>query len=318
MWARVRPIVLISLLVALVATDCGKDKKRPVAEQPSPEKPAGGPYAVGTRTLHFVDESRPLQAADGPRRTLDTNLWYPAQGTPSEAEQPDAPPAEGPFPLIIFNHGRTGEPQQYAASFRIWARAGYVVAGIRHPLTVRGLPFPPVTEDIVNEPADVSFVITQLGREEAKLVDLDRVAVAGHSSGAIVALANGFNTCCYDDRVDAVLIESALAAPFPGGQYFTGLPATPVLLFHGDADQSFPYGNGRSLFEQLKAPKFFVTIKGGTHSDPYRDGPPDYHLVAAASLDFFDRYLKADDDALERLELDVAKYPFGQLDADPK
>jgi predicted dienelactone hydrolase len=313
----IRRILLLTLLVILVATACGKDKKRKEAE-PEPE-PTKGPYAVGTRTLHFVDESRPLafDNPDGPRRKLDTNIWYPAKGAPSEGEVPDAPAADGPFPLIVFNHGRAGEPQQYAASFRAWARAGYVVAGVRHPLTVRGLPFPGVTEDIVNEPADVSFVITQLGKDESDLVDLDHVAVAGHSSGAIVALANGFNTCCYDDRVDAVLLESVLAAPFPDGQYFTGLPNTPVLFFHGDADVSFPYNIGRGVFDEVKSPKFFVTIKGGSHSDPYRDGPPDYRLVADASLDFFDRYLKEEKDALTRLESDVAKYPFGQLEAVP-
>jgi predicted dienelactone hydrolase len=308
----VRRFLLLTLVLVLLTTSCGKDKKK--TSEPTATK---GPYAVGTRTFHFVDESRPLQAADGPRRTLDTNVWYPAEGAPSEAEVPDAPAADGPFPLIVFNHGRSGEPQQYAASFRIWARAGYVVAGVRHPLTIRGLPSP-VTEDIVNEPADVSFVITQLGEDEPDLVDLDHVAAAGHSSGAIVALANGFNTCCYDDRVDAVLLESVLPAPFPGGNYFKGLPATPVLFLHGDADGSFPYSGGRSLFEQMKPPKFFITIKGGSHSDPYRNGPPDYHLVADASLDFFDRYLKEDEDALSRLERDVAKYPFGQLEAVPE
>ena len=309
----VRRILLLTLVLLLVATACGKDKK----ENTGAPKPATGPFAVGTRTFHFVDESRPLQAEDGPRRTLDTNVWYPAEGAPSDTEVPDAPPAKGPFPLIVFSHGRSGEPQQYAASFRIWARAGYVVAGVRHPLTVRGLPFPTVTEDIMNQPADASFVITRMGDEQPELVDVDHVAVAGHSSGAINALASGFNTCCYDKRVDAVVLESVLAAPFAGGQYFTDLPDTPVLFFHGDADQSFPYAVGQGVFEQLKAPKFFVTIQGGRHSEPYRDGPPDYHLVAQASLDFFDRYLKDQQDALTRLERDVATFPFGQLEAVP-
>jgi predicted dienelactone hydrolase len=310
----VRRILLLTLVVLLVVTACGKDKK----EKAAAPSPARGPFAVGTRTLHFVDESRALQAADGPRRTLDTNIWYPAEGAASETEVPDAPAAEGPFPLIVFSHGRSGEPQQYAASFRMWARAGYVVAGVRHPLTVRGLPFPPVTEDIANQPADSSFVITRMGAEQSKLVDLDHVAIAGHSSGAINALASGFNTCCHDKRVDAVVLESVLLAPFSGGDYFEGVPATPVLFFHGDADTSFPYSGGRSVFEQVKAPKFFITIKGGSHSDPYRDGPPDYRLVAQASLDFFDRYLKDERAALGRLERDVASFPFGELEAVPE
>jgi fermentation-respiration switch protein FrsA (DUF1100 family) len=312
MLSRLRWALLAAFVLLLVVTACGKDEKKTVAAATK------GPFAVGTRTFHFVDESRRLQGESGPGRKLDTNVWYPAEGPPSETEVPDAPAAKGPFPLIVFNHGRSGEPQQYAASFRMWARAGYVVAGPRHPLTVRGLPFGAVTEDIVNEPADVSFVIRRLAAEQPKLVDVDHVAVAGHSSGAIVALAVGFNTCCDDERVDAVLLQSVIAPPFPGGEYFKGLPAKPVLFFHGDADIGFPFSAGHGLYEQAKPPKFFITIKGGSHSDPYRDGPPDYRLVARASLDFFDRYLKDDADALARLERDVAEFPFGELESVPE
>ena len=44
-----------------------------------------------------------------------TDVWYPDD-------------ADGPFPLIVFNHGQQGEPQQYAPSFEAWAGADYVVA----------------------------------------------------------------------------------------------------------------------------------------------------------------------------------------------
>ena len=307
---------LLGLLLAVLIVGSACGDKKDASQQTT------GPYAVGVRTVTFVDDSRALDARNtqpgAPRRRLVTNLWYPAEGVASDTEVADAKPAKGPFPLIVFSHGRSGEPQQYAASFRIWARAGYVVAGVRHPLTVRGLPFGAVTEDIVNEPADQTFVITKLGAEDSSLVDVDHVAVAGHSSGAIDALASGFNTCCHDKRVDAVVLESAIGPPFKGGTYFKGVPATPVLFFHGDADPEFPHAAGHDLFEQAKPPKFFVTIKGGGHTSPYRDGPPDFHLVAQASLDFFDRYLKDRKDALDRLRRDVAGFPFATLEAVPR
>jgi fermentation-respiration switch protein FrsA (DUF1100 family) len=277
---------------------------------------------VGVRTLTFVDASRPMRAnetgPDAPRRKIVTNVWYPAGGQPSEAETPDAAPAPGPFPLIVFSHGRSGEPQQYAASFRVWARAGYVVAAPRHPLTVRGSPGGGVTDDIQNQPADISFVITRMGAELPNDVDIDHVAVVGHSSGAITALGVGFNTCCHDDRADAVVLESVIPLPFAGGSYFEDLPATPVLFFHGDADGTFPIAAGRGVFQRARPPKFFVTIQGGGHTPPYRDGPPDFHLVAQVSLDFFDRYLKDRADALDRMQADVGMFPFGKLEAVPK
>jgi fermentation-respiration switch protein FrsA (DUF1100 family) len=274
---------------------------------------------VGTRTVTFIDTSRPNDSRDtspdAPRRTIVTNLWYPARGPAVNGEVANAPAAKGPFPLIVFSHGQSGEPQQYATVLRLWARAGYVVAAPRHPLTIRGSPS--VTGDIVNQPADVSFVITRMKAEESALADTNHVAVAGHSSGAITDLAAAFNTCCHDKRIDAVVLEAVFTVPFKGSMFKT-LPAVPVLVFHGDADHNVPIALGRSVFDQAKPPKFFVTIVGGAHSPPYRDGPPDAHLVAQASIDFFDRYLKDRDAALTRLTRDVASFPFGRLDAVPK
>jgi fermentation-respiration switch protein FrsA (DUF1100 family) len=114
-----------------------------------------------------------------------------------------------------------------------------------------------------------------------------------------------------------VVLESVVPLPFKGGTYFDGLPATPALFFHGDADGTFPIAAGRGVFQNARPPKFFVTIRGGGHSPPYRDGPPDFRLVAQVSLDFFDRYLKDRADALDRLRSDAAMFPFAQLEAVP-
>jgi fermentation-respiration switch protein FrsA (DUF1100 family) len=314
----------------LVAVACGHDDKpqtaarhsKPtVTTRQSAAQQTTGPYAVGVRTFTFVDESRPLNVKDtrpdAPRRTIVTNVWYPADGQPSDADVPDAPAARGPFPLIVFSHGQSGEPQQYEPSLRIWARAGYVVAAPRHPLTVRGTAGGTITADIQNQPADVSFVITRMHAELPKVVDIRHVAVDGHSSGAITALAAAFNTCCADDRIDAVVLESVIAPPFAGGSYFTGRPAKPVLFFHGDADFSFPIAAGHGVFQTAGPPKFFVTIHGGSHTTPYRGGPPDFHLVAQVTLDFFDRYLKDRAEALDRLRSDFATFPFAKLEAVP-
>jgi len=316
-----RRLLAPSLVLVLVLVGCGH--KRDKASPSSTTTPvAQGPFAVGTRTVTFVDTSRPNNRKDtrpdAPRRTIVTNIWYPAAGPPGDTEVPDARPAPARFPLVVLSHGRTAEAQQYAASIRIWVRAGYVVAGPRHPFTSRNSPFGSDTEDIQNQPADDSFVITRMAAEFPDLVDARHVAVVGHSSGALSALAAVFNTCCHDRRIDALVLEAVIAVPFTGGEYYDDLPDTPVLFFHGDADLTFPYAAGRAVFQHLHPPKFFVTIHGGTHSNPYRDGPPDFHLVAQATLDFLDRYLKDDDHALDRLSRDVAAYPFGTLEAVPR
>ena len=42
----------------------------------------------------------------------------------------------------------------------------------------------------------------------------------------------------------------------------------PVLISHGDADQTIPFAQGRQLFDAANEPKTFVEIDGGGHNDP--------------------------------------------------
>jgi fermentation-respiration switch protein FrsA (DUF1100 family) len=261
-----------------------------------------GPYRVGTRSVTFVDDSRPTPAYGASpavgTRTVITDLWYPADGNPDEGPLPDGPAADGPFPLIVFNHGQQGEPGQYALSFELWTRAGYVVAAPRHPLTVRGGAGAQFVNDVEGELGDVPFVVTRIDDELSDLADVDHLAVAGHSSGAIVAFGNAFGACCDDERVDAVLIE-ALPVP-PGGENAAEMKTTPVMFIHGDADL-IPPAVSHAVFEEAEPPKYFLTIPGGDHSDAYRSGPS-APLVAEAALAFFDLHLKGRDEALDGLK----------------
>ena len=261
-----------------------------------------GPYAVGTRTLTFVDETRETpafgDAAAQPTRTVVTDVWYPAAGDPATPSTPDAVAAEGPFPVIVFNHGQQGDPQQYTLAFEMWTRAGYVVAAPRHPLTVTGGPGGHFVDDIPGELGDVSFVIDQVDAEVGDLADLDHLAVAGHSSGAIVAYGVGFNTCCDDDRVDAVLVEGFLKIPLDG-EYADDLTGTPLMFLHGTADE-YPIDQAKAEFDAAQAPKVFFTIDGGNHSEDFRVGPR-AKLAAQAALHFFDFALKDRDAALATL-----------------
>lgn len=261
-----------------------------------------GPYRVGTRSVTFVDESRPTPAFEASpavrTRTVVTDLWYPAEGDPEGGPVADSPAADGPFPLIVFNHGQQGEPQQYALSFELWARAGYVVAAPRHPLSVLGGPGAQFANDIEGELGDVPFVITSVDEELSDLADVDHLAVAGHSSGAIVAFGNAFNTCCHDEGIDAVLVQALLDIPL-NGEYAAELKGTPVMFMHGDADPT-PPAESHAIFDEAEPPRYFLTIQGGDHSNVYRGGPS-APLVAEAALAFFDLHIKDRDEARDTL-----------------
>jgi fermentation-respiration switch protein FrsA (DUF1100 family) len=271
-----RRLLLLALpLLLFPLVGCGDDSA-PVE--------AAGTHAVATESFTFVDEDRVTPAfgssPEQPTRTVVTDVWYPSE-------------ADGPFPLIVFNHGQQGEPGQYAPSFERWASAGYVVAAPRHPLSVRGGPGAQFVDDMMGEIGDVPFTITSIEEELGSLVDDGNVAVAGHSSGAVVADAIAFDTCCLDDRVDAVVTESLINLPFDGGSA-TG-QGTPVLFVHGTADSN-PIAQSQTAFAEASAPKFLLTVEGGNHSEMYRGGP-EAGPIADAVLRFLDFALKGDDDA---------------------
>jgi fermentation-respiration switch protein FrsA (DUF1100 family) len=254
-----------------------------------PEVAPAGTHAVETQSFTFVDDSRttPSYAAQPelPERTVVTDVWLPAGD-------------EGSFPLIVFNHGQQGDPGQYATSFERWASAGYVVAAPRHPLTVRGGPGAVFVDDFEGELGDVPFTITAIGDELGDRVDMDHIAVAGHSSGAIVAFAVGFNTCCHDDRVDAVLTEALFNVPFDG-EYAEELRGTPVLFVHGTTDPH-PFADSQAAYDSSEPPRFLLAVESGSHSEIYRDAP-EAGPIADAALAFFDFALKDDADAVEVL-----------------
>ena len=123
-------------------------------------------FAVGLRLLHLVDTSRTITLANGTTepRALLTEVRYPALGASDRTDLPDAPAAraDGPFPLVVFGHGFDVTPALYARLLQSWARAGYVVAAPVFPLENADAPGGPDESDLVNQPADMSFVISRL------------------------------------------------------------------------------------------------------------------------------------------------------------
>lgn len=282
-----------AVTTALLAAACGDDESQGTE----------GPFAVGTRSMEFVDDTRPTPAfGDQPKqptRTVITDVWYPAEGAADAPAKPEAPAADGPFPLVVFNHGQQGEPQQYAPSFERWARGGYVVAAPRHPLTVRGGPGAQYVHDVDGEIGDIPFVITMMGEELPELADSEHVAVAGHSSGALASLAVGFGECCHDDRVDAVLLEGLPDVSFEGARPARGR-GTPLMIIHGTNDAA-TVEHARAAYDATRPPKFLFLVEGGDHSAMYRDGTQ-AGQVADAALTFFNYSLMGRERAVRRLQ----------------
>ena len=50
----------------------------------------------------------------------------------------------------------------------------------------------------------------------------------------------------------------------------------PVLMIHGDRDSVIPYRLGSRLYDTIREPKTFVTVRGGDHNDPLPADPDAY------------------------------------------
>jgi predicted dienelactone hydrolase len=261
-----------------------------------------GRFAVGKIVIHFRDPSR-LVTFPGQRpvpRPLTTVIRYPAAGDPSRTDIRDAPPARtaGPFPLIVFAHGFNVTPATYASLMRAWTRAGYVVAAPVFPLTNANTPGGANESDLVNQPRDMSFVISRLLARDAarysvlhRLINSHEIAVSGQSDGGSTALAVAYNSHFADHRIRAAMILSGAEIPGLGGYDFPA-PSPPLLAVQGTADSSNAPASTYRYFDVAPQPKFLLTLLGAGHLPPYTTQQPQLTIVERETIAFLDRYLK--------------------------
>jgi dienelactone hydrolase len=220
-------------------------------------------------------------------------------GDPSHVDVRGAAPAtsSGPFPLVVFGHGFNVTPAIYARLLRAWASAGYVVAAPIFPLGNENAPGGAKEWDIVNQPADMSFVITRILAASAaangilsQLVDPHAIAVSGQSDGGETALATAYNTHYLDRRVGAAIILSG--AELSGSGFYFPAPSPPLLASQGTADVINLPHNTYDFFGAARAPKFLLKLLGAPHLGPYTNEQPQLGVVERVTVAFLDRYLK--------------------------
>lgn len=259
-----------------------------------------GPYPVTVTPMMFIDPSRNTAGRGGAPghtgRALATDLIYPAA------------PAVGPFPLVVFAHGFGDSVATYLDLLRSVAGGGYVVAAPEFPLTSTAVPGALVRADVLNEPADMSFVITAVEQASAGAGPISArvapgpIAVMGHSDGAVTAAAVAYNSCCADSRAGAAIILSGAESDFRGTWFGGNSP--PMLAVHGDADTVNPLPSSQRLYSNSNTASFLVTVTGGTHLEPFTTDP-DRSLIARVAIDFLDAELRRDPAALARLRTDA-------------
>jgi dienelactone hydrolase len=251
---------------------------------PAAASPARPDTKIDVRIFRFVDHTRTIALPDDRHvpRPVTTVVRYPSSG--------------GPYPLVVFGHGFTLAPATYSALLRTWALAGYVVAAPVFPLGSARAPGGPTEADLPNQPGDISFVITrllELEREQGNplhgRIDPRRIAVAGHSDGAVTALAAAYDRRYRDPRIRAAVILSG-ARP-------TGMPGfppdgPPLLAVQGTADPINNVKYTEAFYRLAPRPKFLELLLGASHLPPYTTEQPQLGIVERVTIAFLDHYLE--------------------------
>jgi len=239
-------------------------------------------------------------------RQLTTRIFYPAVGNPGGEPIPNAPVADGVFPIVEFSHCLGGNPESYAPLIRPLAEAGFVVPAPVFPTTSTG------TEGNIgdvyngNQSMDVSEVITRTlalnetpGDPLAGHLDTGvGVGVAGHSLGGMTT--HGLLTAWPDSRIVAAVPFATVDMGDPTGQVRAN-----VLFVHGDQDPICQYSSAREAYAELPAPKSFLTHIGTGH-DEYIWSGVNHTQTVATYVDWMRWSLYGDTAARDRLPADAA------------
>lgn len=274
--------------------------------------PPTGSEPVGTRVIHFVDESRKdPYVTSGARRELAMRVWYPTSlGPTAKCESASyAPPAvwnyfaqlagvrpfpvktnscwetpvaSGQHPVIVFSPGFTATFTDYTFLTEDLASRGYIVAAVAHTYESTAVELrdgrlaksvigshlggPMKGDDRSISTAvqvrmlDLQSAVSELERLNsrdtafAKKLDLSRIAVAGHSLGALSALLE----VQAEPRVKAaILMDGFVPSALPSAT------KKPILLL-GAGRERWDATDCR-LWNNLAGPRLAVNLVGMEH-----------------------------------------------------
>ena len=273
-----------------------------------------GDYKVAVSYKTAIDESR--------QREIPMVMYYP-----KGMEEP------GSSPVVVMSHGLAGNSATYQYFGQHLASHGYTVIQPTHVgsdtnAVLTRTPVLTFTQgELKHRVADIKYTLDMVQNKDERLpealtdsADLKHVALAGHSFGAITALAvagtdvvddQGKKVPVYDRRIDAFIAMSPYGDSLPS--YLAGLDVEtyddikkPVLCLSGSKDGLFTLGKGPHVhtkpFEDAGTDEKYHVVIGGTRHAEFAQvvGLFDRRTVEmtdSTSTAFLDAYLKNDQEA---------------------
>jgi hypothetical protein len=264
------------VLALLMLTACGGgdsksstcDRIESVAGLTLEDALTRGPHAVGTHEITLAYDGLCFGefGQKACTRELRTIVHYPAA-----EEGTDVPAAEGgPFPLVVYSHGLMSSLLENDSLLRKLASRGYVTVAPTFPNTSLGSG-DIVLFDVVNQPADVSFLIDWIldlvldwPSPLPGAVDGSEIVAGGLSLGGMTTLLVTYHGALRDPRITAAFGIAPPTAIFTSTFYQT--TSVPFLLLAGSEDAVVAYPeNGTGGFSRMIAPAEIMTLVAGSH-----------------------------------------------------
>ena len=227
-----------------------------------------GDYPVVMQKLTAVDELRtvPDKRVKGQTlpRSIDYRVCYPDVSAVHDQ-------AAKPMPLVLYSHGMMGNYDEGLHYAKHFVSHGYVFVAPNFPLSTMSNGQRADSSDVINQPADISFLLDLLLERNQdstdplyRLIDTDKIVAMGLSLGGMTTHMLGYDTKRIDNRIDALVAVAAPSEMFSAKYFATR--SLPYLGIASPQDAFIDYpANALPVLEKI-AQSVLLTIDGGSHT----------------------------------------------------
>ena len=188
-----------------------------------------------------------------------------------------AVPQEGQ-PVILYFTGNAGSLPADGPLFEEFAERGFGIAALNY----RGAGGTPGKPSQTKLTADAVALYDALDTLIGQPVPPTRRVIYGTSLGAALAVQLGarrpvqglvletpFNRLCEVAQIHFPLFPACLLLPYErwASADLIGQVGAPLLILHGDADETIPLSQGEALLTAARGPKRLIVYPGADHND---------------------------------------------------